>query len=862
MARLLVVDDEFSIRNVLNTLLVAGGHEVVAATDGTDALKILRQTRIDLVLSDIVMEPMSGMELLRKVRIEFPRLPVILLTGCSSLNTASEALSLGVFDYLMKPINIAELQEVVKHALEATTTDVIATKSSTADYEKLYRLGGLVAGSTDMQELCNRAEQCVASGANALICGEKGTGKKAMAAAIRALISKRRARPLATINCAESPEPVLDAMLLGGAETEAEWNESRGKGILWSDAGGIMILQEVDMLPHGTQRKLVKAFRKKQLKGTDPDGAVEAPGLQVLSLADRSIESIVEGGLILPDLLSLIGVFRFEIKPLRERPDDIVPLVVHFFRQNVSLASRVPAIDAELCETLVRYSWPGNVAELQKAVEHMSLRVKDGRLTISNLPEDLLNHIAQSRTDLSADYMKSEHWASLLKKYLRIVCVDTVPDREASGTGKPEMSGGDGDAWKGGSVDVSLSSPHELFPFWSRAQLYDRVTAMYLDFPDDREIARSLSADLRLELTEATISAIRVEAALAAERQPHAVKRRWIYRYRRLTVNNLVKEFMFMEDKHNFLKAKRELAEEIVALVRQTPPDKLCIAVNDALGRNNIGADLIHKLEAYGHCSRKMRDAAKSYAVLAGLDDESALLRIADKLAVLHATECNRDLGKTALALAKILKTRSNSIDGNDVTFFLEYHNLANEDQESARSFMSRIVSGSDVGIGLQSVLQQVLDGVSHHIPRTGIANLIEIVRSNLVMERSDLEQVRDYAVRHARDLETSRKLQHAARLPDNIEKSTIDELGTLERLVSNHLSLLSSGSFFSKAELTGASRRNISSGDLQAVLDRLNRLETEEEITQLATSLFAGRGFAFPTDRYLDRRFRLTQAG
>jgi len=164
------------------------------------------------------------------------------------------------------------------------------------------------------------------------------------------------------------------------------------------------------------------------------------------------------------------------------------------------------------------------------------------------------------------------------------------------------------------NVPPDLSEPHKKFPSLGRVCLYDRITAMYLDVGDDAEIAISLSDELGYRITPDVVTEVRQEAAMMAESQKPEIRRKWSYRYKNLTVNNVIKEYMFIEGKHNFLKAKREFAEEIETLVQKTPADKLWIAINDALGRNNISLEFVYELLAYGRTARKIEKLVRPYA--------------------------------------------------------------------------------------------------------------------------------------------------------------------------------------------------------------------------------------------------------
>lgn len=859
MAKILLVDDEPAILKVVSNLLTIEGHEAVTSTDGLDALRLLRRSKFDILLSDIMMKPMGGMELLRKVRVEFPRLPVVLLSGYTNLNTASEALALGVFDYLTKPIDVNDLREVVAHALAATATEAAVKEFSATDMERFYRFGTIIAASPAMQSLCAQVEQFAPSNANIIICGEHGTGKRAVAGVIRSRGSRRH-KPLVTVNCADFPEPVLDAMLFGDGNTGDTGAGFSGRSIFKTADGGIVLFQEVDLLPEGTQNKLLNVLRKRKAAAPGSKDPADTIDVQILALSDKSVKDLTTDAGILPDLLSLMGAFMIEIPPLRERPEDVIPLALHFLGGHTTSVAQLPQVDPEVRDILVNYEWPGNAAELRHVAEHIRNRAKAGRIGVDDLPDDVRSITRQPRINFSANFMKSEYWAKFLKRYLRILCAAPSAANQATAGGKDETYSEENYNTQQVTSAVELAEPHAMFPSWTRTQLYDRITGMYLDCPDDSEIAHHLSSDLKLDLNANIISDIRVEAALAAETQPPAVRRRWIYRYRRLTVNNLAKEFMFLEKKGSFIQAKRDLAHEISTLVQSTPPDKLCIAVNDAMGRNNIGADLIHTLEAYWRTLRKMEDAAGRYADRSGMTMDAALLNIADKLTLLYNSECHKSVKKAATALGEILGQLPGTINEDDAAFFLEYKRFTDDEKSSGGTMASKLFHCADFVAGPKSVLQRVLDGAAHHISASELTNLTDALRSNHVMARTDLEQVREYVARYIGDIATLKRLRDGADQTETAQENMLRALKVLERVIDNHLSLLDQERFLTKKERARANRCGISPNDLRVVLERLNNLPDPDEVEHLANQIFDGKDFDFPIDRYMERRFRLPE--
>jgi len=408
MAKILIVDDDARIQHVLSILLKTYDHETITCSDPVKALELLKVTKVDLILSDIRMDRMNGLEFLRAVRAAFPELPVIMLTGFASVATATEVLALGGFDYVTKPIKIDDLISTVQRALDSTSADLTASERGLQS-ERLFGFTNVVAVSPSMRAVCAQVEKLGSSNTPVLICGEKGTGKKLLARAIHEN-GPRRQNPMIEINCAEVPETILEAQLFGSAGSMLD-----GSNVFKAAQTGSLLLDEIDILPVEMQRHLLKVIREKRLPGNN-DFLVD---VQLFVLSNANLESMVNDGLLLRELFAFLSVFRLDIKPLRERPEDIVPLVIHFMHQNMPALSNMPAIGSEVREILLQYEWPGNVADLENVIKYAATRIRNDRMTSDDLPEKLATGIKVPRPDAAtASFMKSEYWAKSLKAYL------------------------------------------------------------------------------------------------------------------------------------------------------------------------------------------------------------------------------------------------------------------------------------------------------------------------------------------------------------------------------------------------------------------------------------------------------------
>ena len=412
---------------------------------------------------------------------------------------------------------------------------------------------------------------------------------------------------------------------------------------------------------------------------------------------------------------------------------------------------------------------------------------------------------------------------------------------------------------EGAAIGRDLSLPHDRFSPWTRRETYDRVAAMYLDCWDDAAIARDLSVELKRDITPELVHDVRVEAASEAQAQPHDTRLRWIYRFRRLTVNNLVTEYMFIEGQQQFLQAKLALAKEIEALVKSTAAASLCIAVNDALGRNNVGMDLLEKLQSYASTARKMDALVRSRPREAGRPPEKAVEDVAAKVASWHDSQAGRDPHKTAAYAGEVLRQPPGRVTAEDVEYLLDCWRLRHDDGSTDVSLADRIARGGDGGASAPSLLEQVLDDGGIHLAYTALRQLAENIRGGAVLKESDLTMVQQYAARHVKDIETRRAVGQRSNVPEAVQKVQLSALQALHHLAAQHLDLLDHKAFFTPQECAQAAQRLIPPADLQAVLDRLNGLTSRDEIKAVIASLSAKvKRFEFPLDRYLEKRFRM----
>src|SRR5215471_1651481 len=387
-ANILVVDDERSIREVLQIFLKKEGFNVTAATNAEAALQLTKSTEFDLIVSDIKMEEMSGIDLLREVRAQGFNGQFILLTAFATAETAIQALKMGAYDYIIKTENfIEELKLVVFAALENRR---LREENSflRREFKKMHRMGNLIGRSQKMQELFKMIEVVSATNSTILITGESGTGKELVAKAIH-LNSPRAEDQFISVNCGAFTETLLESELFGymkGAFTGAATNK---KGLFEVADKGTIFLDEIGETSPAMQVKLLRVLQERTIRrvGGTEEIAVD---VRIISATNRDLSGMVTENQFREDLFYRISVIPLELAPLRHRRDDIPLLADHFLsRLNTTMGKKIDRISDEALKKLETYEWPGNVRELENALERAFILETSNELSAHNLPESV-----------------------------------------------------------------------------------------------------------------------------------------------------------------------------------------------------------------------------------------------------------------------------------------------------------------------------------------------------------------------------------------------------------------------------------------------------------------------------------------
>ena len=385
--RILVVDDDASLRRVLQVQLEQEGYAVASAASAQQTLSMLQVQPYDLVISDLKMPGSSGLELLRQIRLQYPEAIVLILTAFGTVETAVEAMKSGAYDYLTKPVHPDELSLVVGRALEHLRL-VKEVCTLRANLDQKYGFENILGRSGALLQVLDTAARAARTHSTVLIRGETGTGKELLARAIH-FNSSRKHRPLITINCAAIPKELLESELFGhkrGAFTGAI-GEKRGK--IETADGGTIFLDEIGEMPLELQVKLLRLIEEGEIEkiGSEVRNQVD---VRIIAATHRDLQAMIEDGTFREDLYYRLVVIPLLLPPLRERMEDIPDMVQYFFRKSRQKNDRPELVMAPaLLPYFARYRWPGNVRELENVVERMVVLARGDEITVQDLPEFL-----------------------------------------------------------------------------------------------------------------------------------------------------------------------------------------------------------------------------------------------------------------------------------------------------------------------------------------------------------------------------------------------------------------------------------------------------------------------------------------
>jgi two-component system, NtrC family, response regulator PilR len=426
MANLLIVDDELGMRQFLTHLFKRDGHVVRVAANGREAMALLRQQPADILISDVKMPDMSGIDLLRAARELRPEIEVIMMTAFANVDTAREAFLLGAFDFIQKPFDNDLVKEIIARALEKIAL-VKKTQALQDENEALIKgqrargkLGNIIGQSERMQTVYQMIETVAQVQSTVLITGESGTGKELVARAIHDL-SPRAQKPFVSVNCGAFTETLLESELFGYVKGSFTGATANRKGLFEAANQGIIFLDEIGEMSPAMQVKLLRVLQERKVR---PVGAHEESEVdtRVIAATNRDLGALVKEGVFREDLFYRISVIPIELPPLRERGRDIAELTEHFIEKYNEQTKRTLSISNGAMRLLEAYFWPGNVRELEHTIERAVTLEKTDTIQPERLPEQITNY-SQARIagefELPADGLNlTAHLDQLEKTYV------------------------------------------------------------------------------------------------------------------------------------------------------------------------------------------------------------------------------------------------------------------------------------------------------------------------------------------------------------------------------------------------------------------------------------------------------------
>jgi DNA-binding NtrC family response regulator len=385
---ILLVEDETNARKGLTQFLQGLDYDVMTAANGKEALELFKKEKPDLVISDIKMPEMDGITLLETIRAEAPSAKVILLTAYGSVEDAVKAMKKGAFYYLTKPVNLEELEFLVKKAFSSHQLEEENKELKQELFRERYDQGQLIAQSPKMTELLKTVDKIAASNASVLIEGESGTGKELIARRIHEL-SPRKQQPFIAVHCAALTETLLASELFGHEKGSFTGASDRKKGRFERADHGSLFLDEIGEITKDTQVKLLRVLQEGEFERVGGTKTIKVD-VRLIAATNKTLLDEVQQQKFREDLYYRINVIYLKVPPLRDRKEDIAPLVNSFIRQYAALNSKkIRGIAKDALEALLDYNWPGNIRELKNIVERMIVLSSGDLLTLEQVPEDI-----------------------------------------------------------------------------------------------------------------------------------------------------------------------------------------------------------------------------------------------------------------------------------------------------------------------------------------------------------------------------------------------------------------------------------------------------------------------------------------
>ena len=390
MATLLIADDEINILKGLKLAFEDEGYDVMTAENGLDAWNAINKNSIDLVITDLRMPGMDGYELLKKISAAYPTLPVIVLTGHGTIETAVETMRDGAVDFFTKPVDLDKLLLVVKKSISASMLQEQNRKLS-EEIDKLKKqqeYSRIIGKSGKVAQMMQTIEQVAQSRASVLITGESGTGKELVANAVVNL-SNRKDKPFVKVHCASLSPTLLESELFGHEKGAFTGAVSQKKGRFELADGGTIFLDEIGEIDLTTQVKILRVLQEREFERVGGEKTVSVD-VRVIAATNRNLQDEVRNGRFREDLYYRLNVVHIEVPPLRERKEDIELLTIDFLKEfNKEDGRTIQGISPAARKALMAYSWPGNIRELKNTIESSVVLAKGNIIQLEDLPPQI-----------------------------------------------------------------------------------------------------------------------------------------------------------------------------------------------------------------------------------------------------------------------------------------------------------------------------------------------------------------------------------------------------------------------------------------------------------------------------------------
>ena len=385
--RILVVDDEEGMRRLLSRVLTREGYETSAVANGAEALRLVASERFDLVVTDIKMPEMDGLQLLAELKEYEPSLPIIVITAYGTIENAVQALRSGAYDYIAKPFENDEIKLTVAKAFERERL-LAENRYLHAELEGRYDFSGIVGGSLAMQQVYDMASSVAVSNANVLITGESGTGKELLARSIH-YSSLRKEKPFVVLNCAAISEGVLESELFGHEKGAFSGALDTRKGRFERADQGTLFIDEVAEMSMAAQVKLLRVIQEHEFERVGGNKTISVD-VRIVAATNKKLEDQVKDGNFREDLYYRLNVVNINVPPLRSRREDVEPLSRFFLEKYISeTGKKITDLSPRALSCLLAHDWPGNVRELQNAIERAVVLSKGSVLTPRDFPQGM-----------------------------------------------------------------------------------------------------------------------------------------------------------------------------------------------------------------------------------------------------------------------------------------------------------------------------------------------------------------------------------------------------------------------------------------------------------------------------------------